>query len=71
VKTLAEHNAKYRVPQSEAIGFKSRPNGIACDLCGHELEDLESISTAGRLLKGVGYLRVRCPGCGFAGARVF
>ena len=69
MKTLAEHNAKYGATHSEKLG--PHPNGIACDLCGHELEDLDSSGAGVFFRNGLGYLHVRCPACGFVGARVF
>ena len=65
--TLAEHDheALSRHLDSQR---DERPNGIACDKCGHDLLDIEL--SRGVLCTYPPRKKVRCPGCGFRGSRI-
>jgi len=70
--TLKEHNEKKRrfwKMLNPIIGefLKGSPNGIKCDICGHELVDIDQNS---QLTSMPPQVRVRCPNCGYSGTRI-
>lgn len=54
------------MPEPYNFYGKPRPNGIACDKCGHELMD--SCPNV-MLASNPPQLNVHCPKCGFTGYR--
>ncbi len=65
MRTLDEHEASQNSLYWRDHPIYPRPNGIACDQCGHELQD-----TNGQHLTSLPpKTAVQCPQCGFRGYR--
>lgn len=67
MKTLSDHNTLARGEMYFPNYYGTpRPNGLACDKCGHELIDS---SPNVMLASNPPQLNVHCPKCGFTGYR--
>lgn len=64
MKNLSQHNNE-KTGKSQIFEDKPKKNGIACDHCGHELEDINNqLLTSDPPKK-----EVHCSHCGFQGYR--